>query len=142
MASSLGGAPSPLVLGGCCVGRDATRIQNQEAKTGAGMATKSTSPKIAVKASKLLTSKTSGASSKSVAGSALSQAGTKKTTSKSEASVASKVLLDKRTSKTAKSVAGSVLAQRSAPAKKAAMKKSSSSMSGGTGSGGPRMGSK
>lgn len=105
------------------------------------MATKSTSPKVAAKAGKLLEKPSTGKSSKSVAGSALSQVNPKKTTSTREATTASKVMRDGRTSSSAKSAAGSVLSQAQAgPRKKLpATTFDSTSKSGkGTGSGGPR----
>ena len=89
------------------------------------MAGKSTTPKVAKKASSVLGSTSTGKASKSAAGSALSQVSPTKVTSKKAASSASKVLRDGRTGTAAKSAAGSALSQA---AKKAP----------GTGSGGPR----
>jgi hypothetical protein len=89
------------------------------------MATKVTSVKIAKKASTVMTKKSVGKNTKSIAGSALSQVDPKKATSKSVAKKASAALRDGRTSTATKSVAGSALSQ--------AGKKSS-----GTNSGGPR----
>ncbi|MCX6579893.1 MAG: hypothetical protein NT166_06875 [Candidatus Aminicenantes bacterium] len=80
---------------------------------------KQTSSKVAGKAAKVLKSNSTGASSKKVAGSALSQKGApQKVTSKNVASVASKVLQDGRTSKASKSAAGSALSQRQGKGKK------------------------
>jgi len=77
------------------------------------MPKKTTSKKVSSKASKTLKIKSTGKSSKSAAGSALSQTkDVKKVTSKKAASAASKVLRDKRTSKASKSAAGSALSQR------------------------------
>ena len=74
---------------------------------------KVTRPKAAKKASTTLRSKSTGAKSKTAAGSALSQTkAPKKVTSKKAASAASSVLRNKRTSKTSKSAAGSALSQR------------------------------
>ena len=106
------------------------------------MATKSTSPKVATKAAKLLSTKTAGVGSKSVAGSAVSQAGTKKVTSRKEAATASQVLRDGRTSASAKSAAGSVLSQRPAAKKAPAKKAVGSAIGSGTSSGGPRKAAK
>jgi len=89
------------------------------------MAGKSTSPKVAKKASSVLGNSSTGKASKSAAGSALSQVKPAKVTSAKAASSASKVLRDGRTGTASKSVAGSALSQ--------AGRKSS-----GTGSGGPR----
>jgi hypothetical protein len=94
------------------------------------MAKKSTSDKVAQKASTVLSGSSTGKASKSAAGSALSQANPSKVTSKNVASAASKVLKDGRTSSDSKSVAGSVLSQT--PAKK------DSSTRHDTNSGGPR----
>ncbi len=83
------------------------------------MAKKVTSPKVAKKASKVLTNSSTGKSSKSAAGSALSQTkAPKKTTSTKAASSASKVLKDGRTSKASKSAAGSALSQKTSKKKK------------------------
>lgn len=77
------------------------------------MTPKVTGKKVASNASKTLTSKATGPTSKAAAGSALSQtAAPKKTTSDRAASSASKVLTDGRTSKTSKSAAGSALSQK------------------------------
>ncbi len=74
--------------------------------------TKTTGSKAATSASKTLQGKSTGASSKTASGSALSQtAAPKKQTSSSAATAASKVLRDGRTSAQAKSAAGSALAQ-------------------------------
>lgn len=100
------------------------------------MVTKSTSPKVAAKAAKLLDKPAASKSAKSVAGSALSQVDRKKETSKREATTASKVLRDDRSSQAAKSAAGSVLAQRT-PTKKPVAKKAAPGR--GTNSGGPKV---
>lgn len=77
------------------------------------MATKATSRKVAKKASKVLRSGSTGARSKSAAGSALSQTGTRKKTSAGAAKKASSTLRDGRTGAKSKSAAGSALAQKS-----------------------------
>jgi len=74
--------------------------------------TKSTSPRVAAKSSGVLSSQHTGKSSRSAAGSALSQVSPSKVTSAKAASDASKVLRDGRTSSASKSAAGSALAQR------------------------------
>lgn len=91
----------------------------------ASKSSKSTSPAVAKKASTVLKSGSTGAASKTAAGSALSQASSGKVTTKKAASAASKVLRDGRTGAASKSAAGSTLSQTE--------KKGS-----GTGSGGPR----
>ena len=76
------------------------------------MATKKTGPKAAKAASKTLRSPDTGKTSKTAAGSALTQSRTRKeTTSPKAAKAASKVLRDGRTSSTSKSAAGSALSQ-------------------------------
>lgn len=75
------------------------------------MATKVTSHSVATRASKVLSSATTGKSSKAAAGSALSQVSPPKVTSAKAATAASAVLRDGRTSAASKSAAGSVLAQ-------------------------------
>ena len=75
-----------------------------------------TGSKVASKASKTLRTSSASKTTKSLAGSALSQARTKNETSGRAASLASKTLTSKKTSKSAKSLAGSVLPQRSAAA--------------------------
>src|SRR4051812_10349274 len=78
---------------------------------------KVTGAKAASEASKTLKSRSTAATSKSAAGSALAQTKTvKKTTSAAAAKAASKTLRDGRTGKASKSAAGSALAQT--PAKK------------------------
>lgn len=73
---------------------------------------KTTSPKVASKASNVIKSSSTGKDSKIAAGSALSQTkDSGKTTSKKAATSASKVLRDGRTSDNAKSSAGSALSQ-------------------------------
>ena len=79
---------------------------------------KTTSAKVAKTASEVLKSPDTGKSSKSAAGSALSQASSQKTTSSKAATSASKVLRDGRTSNSSKSAAGSALAQRPAKSNK------------------------
>lgn len=73
---------------------------------------KKTSPKAATAASKTLKSPSTGAKSKSAAGSALAQSKTKKVTSQKAATAASKTLRDGRTSAKSKSAAGSALSQK------------------------------
>ena len=75
------------------------------------MATKVTSSKVATKSSAVLSNSATGKSSKSAAGSALSQVAPLKVTSAKAATAASKVLRDGRTSAASKSAAGSALAQ-------------------------------
>lgn len=99
------------------------------------MATKSTGPKAANKAAAVLSSTSQGKTSKSAAGSALTQVNPAKVTSKKAATAASKVLRDGRTSSASKSAAGSALSQK--PAKKFPNVISSGTSSG-TSSGGPR----
>lgn len=73
---------------------------------------KVTSPKAATSASNVLKSNSTSKTSKSVAGSALSQTNaSKKTTTPNVAAKASNVLRDGRTSKNSKSSAGSALSQ-------------------------------
>lgn len=71
-----------------------------------------TSPSVARKASAVLTNPNASPRAKSVAGSALAQAGTAKVTSPSVASKASRIARDGRSSSTNKSIAGSVLTQK------------------------------
>lgn len=71
-----------------------------------------TSKAVASKAAKVLTSPNSNKTAKSLAGSALAQAGTSKKTSARVASTAAKVLDDNRSAKSTKSLAGSVLTQK------------------------------
>lgn len=74
--------------------------------------TKTTGSKAATAASKVLQSKSTGATSKAAVGSALSQTGAPtKQSSAAAASKASQVLRDGRTSAQSKSAAGSTLAQ-------------------------------
>lgn len=70
------------------------------------------SGRVASKASSVLRSSSASQTSKSLAGSALSQAGTSKQTSSQVASKASKALDDGRSSSTTKTLAGSVLTQK------------------------------
>ncbi len=74
---------------------------------------KVTGKKAASQASKMLRAKSTGSTSKTSAGSALSQRkAPKKVTSRTAASSASKVLQDGRTSVSSKSAAGSALSQK------------------------------
>ncbi len=75
------------------------------------MANKKTSDEIAKIASKILKDDSYSETSKSVAGSVLSQTNTKKGTSKDISEKASKVLRDDRFSKESKSAARSALSQ-------------------------------
>lgn len=85
---------------------------------------KVTGKKAATSSSKTLKSKSTGKTSKSAAGSALSQRkAPKKTTGKKAATAASKTLRDGRTGKAYKSAAGSALAQRHGTKKKTSAKK-------------------
>ena len=74
--------------------------------------TRKTSRKVAKKASSVMRSKRTGAKSKSAAGSALSQTGTRKKTGAKAAKKASKTLRDGRTGAKSKSAAGSALSQK------------------------------
>lgn len=76
------------------------------------MATKVTGSQAAKNSSAVLTSGSTGKSSKSAAGSALSQVAPQKVTSAKAATSASQVLRDGRSSTASKSAAGSALAQR------------------------------
>jgi len=71
-----------------------------------------TSPGVASQASKTLQSGNASAVQKSLAGSALAQAGTAKRTSPEVASTAGKALANPRASAVTKDLAGSVLEQR------------------------------
>ncbi len=82
------------------------------------MATKVTGGKAAKNSSSVLTSSATGKTSKTAAGSALSQVVPPRATSAKAASAASSVLRDGRTSAASKSAAGSALAQRAAAKKK------------------------
>ena len=73
---------------------------------------KETGRKSATKASSVMRSDDTAAKSKSAAGSALSQSGTRKETSKQAATKASSTLRDGRTSEESKSAAGSSLSQK------------------------------
>lgn len=80
---------------------------------------KVTSPKAASSASKTLRSGSAGLTSKTAAGSALSQTkAPAKVTSPKAASAASSVLKDGRTSKASKSATGSSLSQKPSAGKK------------------------
>ncbi len=94
------------------------------------MATRSTGPKVAKKASAVLSSSSTGKASKSAAGSTLAQVTPTKVTSDKAATAASKVLRDGRTSSASKSAAASALAQTP--------KKKVMAAAPGTDSGGPR----
>lgn len=77
------------------------------------MAAKTTGPKAATAAGKVLNSPNTGKASKTAAASALTQAhNPRESTSRAAATAASKVLRDGRTSSTSKSAAGSALSQR------------------------------
>ena len=76
------------------------------------MATRKTSRKVATKSSSVMRSGSTSPRSKSAAGSALSQAGTRKTTRTKAAKKASSTLRDGRTSAKSKSAAGSALSQK------------------------------
>lgn len=77
------------------------------------MAPRTTGPKAASAASKVLSSPSTGQASKTAAGSALTQVNNpREQTSRSAASAASKVLRDGRTSQASKTAAGSTLSQR------------------------------
>jgi hypothetical protein len=71
-----------------------------------------TSGRVASKASGILRSPNASKAAKSIAGSALAQAGTGKTTSAKVASTAAKALDSGRTGEVTKTVAGSVLTQK------------------------------
>lgn len=71
-----------------------------------------TSPRVATKASQVLRSSSANSAAKSVAASALSQAGTNKTTSAKVAATAAKTLDSSKASQTVKTIAGSVLTQK------------------------------
>ena len=103
------------------------------------MATKATKPKVAKKASAVLSNSSTGKASKSVAGSALAQVNPAKVTSKKVATAASKVMRDGRTSAVSKSVAGSALSQTSGTKRKGTITGDSGPVSKGTSSGGPRI---
>lgn len=74
-----------------------------------------TSPTMAEKASAILKDGGSSSTTKSLAGSALSQSRTSKTTSAQEARIAAKVLANPNSAKSAKSLAGTVLSQKKMP---------------------------
>ena len=76
------------------------------------MSKEKSGPKVTRTASKVLRSPTSSATAKSLAGSALAQAGTKKQSSSATASTAGKALNDGRTSASTRTLAGSVLTQK------------------------------
>lgn len=71
-----------------------------------------TSPSVAAQASRTLQSPSASAVQRSLAGSALAQAGTAKRTSPEVASTAGKALANPRASAVTKDLAGSVLEQR------------------------------
>lgn len=71
-----------------------------------------TSPSVASKASHVLRTPGTSSAAKSVAASALSQAGTNKTTSAKMAATAARTLDSTKASSTAKTIAGSVLTQK------------------------------
>lgn len=72
---------------------------------------KQTGKKMSINASKVLSSNTSSAIQKKLAGSALSQSNTNKQTSKQMETTASKVLQSNKYNKDTKALAGSVLSQ-------------------------------
>ena len=76
------------------------------------MATRKTSSKVATKSSSVMRSGSTGAKSKSAAGSALSQTGTRKKTGAKAATKASSTMRDGRTGAKSKSAAGSALSQK------------------------------
>lgn len=71
-----------------------------------------TSPSVATKASQVMRTPGASAAAKSVAASALSQAGTNKTTSPKVAATAARTLDSTKATSTAKAIAGSVLTQK------------------------------
>lgn len=71
-----------------------------------------TSPTVATKAAHVLSDPTASKPAKSVAASALAQAGTAKQTSAKVATIAAKALDDGRSSKATKTIAASVLTQK------------------------------
>lgn len=71
-----------------------------------------TSSRVATQASQVLRSPGASAAAKSVAASALSQAGTSKTTSAKVAATAARTLDSAKAGSTAKTIAGSVLTQK------------------------------
>lgn len=71
-----------------------------------------TSPSVASKASEVLRTPGASRAAKSVAASALSQAGTNKTTSAKVAATAARTLDNAKASSTVKTIAGSVLTQK------------------------------
>jgi len=81
-------------------------MENEMAKSGR------TTPSIAGKASRSLSSPNSSSTQKTLAGSVLAQSGTGKQTSGSVATTASKALTDGRSNKTTKTLAGSALTQK------------------------------
>jgi predicted XRE-type DNA-binding protein len=98
--------------------RGASRSPSKKTGVNAMAHRKKTGKSAASKASKTLTSKSTGKASKSAAGSALSQRKSSKVTSQKAASAASKTLRDGRTSKASKSGAGSALSQKHGAKKK------------------------
>lgn len=97
-----------------------------------------TSSRVAKKAGATLSDAKASKSAKSLAGSALAQAGTRKTTSAKVAQKAAKVLTDPHRSGTTRSLAGSVLTQ--AAGSKKAVKKAAGSGTTSTGPKGKRRG--
>ena len=71
-----------------------------------------TSPRVATKAAQALSSSSSSARQKSIAGSVLAQSGTSKQTSPAVATKAAKALDDGRSNATTKTLAGSALTQK------------------------------
>jgi hypothetical protein len=78
------------------------------------MASRETSRKVATKSSNVMRSDDTAKKSKSAAGSALSQTGTRKKTGAKAATKASSTLRDGRTGAKSKSAAGSALSQKKA----------------------------
>ena len=76
------------------------------------MASKETGRKAATKSSGVMRDRSTSSKSKSAAGSALSQSGTRKETRSRAATKASSTLRDGRTSSESKSAAGSALSQK------------------------------
>ena len=72
-------------------------------------------PKVTRTASRVLSDLAASPMTKSLAGSALAQAGTNKQSSPKMATTAAKALIDGRTSASTRTLAGSVLTQKSKP---------------------------
>lgn len=76
------------------------------------MPSEKSGPKVTRTASKVLSSPSASPTAKSLAGSALAQAGTNKQSSTKTATTAAKALNDGRTSSSTRGLAGSVLTQK------------------------------